>query len=364
MSKIHELARLGQSVWLDYIRRDLLTGGELQSLIGQGLRGITSNPAIFEKAIAGSANYDEQIMKMDPEHLTDEEVYEQLALKDIGMAADLMRSVYESTQKLDGYVSIEVSPKLAHDTAGTVNEAKRLFGLLQRPNVMIKIPATAEGLPAITESIGSGINVNVTLIFSVDNYTDVLEAYMKGIELLVRRGGNPGFVASVASVFVSRVDTIVDTELEKLQVHDLQGHIAVANSKMAYQAFLQASGTERWKTLEKAGARYQRLLWASTGTKNPAYPDTMYVDGLIGPWTVNTIPPSTLSAFLDHGSLQPVLQEGIETAKVQLVRIRELGIDLDKVTAQLQKEGLDAFAKAFEALIKSIGEKRGSITGK
>jgi transaldolase len=357
MSKINELAGMGQSIWLDYIRRDLITGGELQSLVGQGLRGITSNPAIFEKAIAGSANYDEQIRNLNAEHLTNEEMYEQLALKDIGMAADLIRPVYDSTQKLDGYVSIEVSPKLAHHTTGTVEEAKRLFALLQRPNVMIKIPATPEGLSAITETIGSGINVNVTLIFGVGNYIDVLEAYMKGIELLLLRGGDAGSVASVASLFVSRVDTTVDVELDKLQVKDLKGTIAIANAKMAYQVFLQASKTDRWKKLEKAGSRYQRLLWASTGTKNPDYPDTMYVDGLIGPWTVNTIPPATLSAFLDHGILRNTLHEGIAEAEKRMERLKELGIDLDKVTTQLQKEGLESFSKAFDGLMAAINGK-------
>lgn len=358
MSKLRELADLGQAVWYDYIRRAFITSGELQALIDKGLRGLTSNPSIFEKAIAGSADYDDDLRKLVKENKSVGEIYEALALDDISRAADLLRPVYDATDGLDGYVSLEVSPKLAHDTQGTIEEARRLFSALNKPNVMIKVPATPEGIPAITELIGEGINVNVTLLFSVDNYEEVANAYIAGLEQLQADGGKIENVASVASFFVSRVDTAVDEALENKGNDSLQGKIGIANSKAAYARFDRIFNSDRWQKLASAGARVQRLLWASTGVKNPKYPDTLYVDELIGPYTVNTMPPDTLTALLDHGTVKETLGTGLKDAQDQLSQLSELGIDLDAVTEQLQKEGVDKFAKSFETLMSGIEKKR------
>ncbi len=357
MLKLNELASLGQSIWYDYIRRQFVTRGELQSLIEKGLRGVTSNPSIFEKAIAGSSDYDEDIKELIKQDLSIEGIYEKLALKDIEIAADLMLPVYKKTSSLDGYVSIEVSPKLAHDTKGTIEETKRLHKILNRKNIMIKVPATQAGLPAITELIGSGISVNVTLIFNIDNYKQVAEAYLKGLELLSERGGDVSKVSSVASFFISRIDAAVDKELDKVNADQLKGKIAIANAKKSYVEFEKIFHCNRWKPLEKRGARVQRLLWASTGVKNPNYPDTIYVDGLIGKLTVNTVPPATFNDFMDHGSVVVTLDENIEEANDQLNELSKLKIDLDKITNQLQVEGLKSFSKSFENLMQSIEEK-------
>jgi transaldolase len=357
MSKMIELAKLGQSIWFDYIKRDLITSGELQRLIDMGLRGMTSNPTIFDKAISGSTDYDDDIRQLLAKNPSTEEIYESLALKDIGMAADLLLPVYKSTNGYDGYVSIEVSPHLAHKTNETIEQAKRLFKTLNRPNIMIKIPGTLEGLPAITEVIGSGINVNVTLIFSNENYKLVAEAYIKGLEKLDSAGGDISKIASVASFFVSRVDTSCDKELEAIGNKELQGKIAIANSKVAYELSHEIFSGERWNKLKSKGAKVQRLLWASTGTKNPDYPDTLYVDELIGAETVNTIPPATLDAFLDHGKLSVTLDTNLKEAKEQLTTLAHLGIDLDKITEKLQTDGVKSFADSFDSLLKSISEK-------
>lgn len=361
MSKLRELADLGQAVWYDYIRRAFITSGELQELIQQGLRGVTSNPSIFEKAIVGSADYDDDLRKLVDDNKSVDEIYETLALEDISRAADLLRPVYDATDGLDGYVSLEVSPKLAHDTQGTIEEARRLFAALNKPNVMIKVPATSEGIPAITELIGDGINVNVTLLFSVDNYEKVANAYITGLERLQANGGKVADVASVASFFVSRVDTAVDEALEEVGNEALQGKIGIANSKAAYARFNRIFNDDRWQKLASAGARAQRLLWASTGVKNPKYPDTLYVDELIGPRTVNTMPPDTLTALLDHGTVKETLGTGLKDAQDQLSQLQELGIDLDAITKQLQKEGVDKFAKSFEKLMSGIEEKRDEL---
>lgn len=357
MLKLNQLASLGQSIWYDYIRRQFITRGELQSLIEKGLRGVTSNPSIFEKAIAGSSDYDEDIKELLNQDLSVNGIYEKLALKDIEIAADLMLPVYEKTSSLDGYVSIEVNPKLAHDTKGTIEEAKRLHKILNKKNVMIKVPATLEGLPAITELIGSGISVNVTLIFNIDNYKQVSEAYLKGLELLSERGGDVSKVSSVASFFISRIDAAVDKELNKVNADQLKGKIAIANAKKSYAEFSKIFHCSRWKSLEKRGAKVQRLLWASTGVKNPSYPDTIYVDGLIGKQTVNTVPPATFNDFMDHGSVVVTLDENIEEANDQLNELNKLNIDLNKITNQLQLDGLEAFSKSFENLMKAIEEK-------
>ncbi len=357
MSKMIELAKLGQSIWFDYIKRDLITSGELQKLIDTGLRGMTSNPTIFDKAISGSTDYDDDIRQLIYKNLSTEEIYEALALKDIGMAADLLLPVYKNTDGFDGFISIEVSPKLAYKTSETIDQAKRLFKILNRPNIMIKIPGTQEGLPAITEVIGSGVNVNVTLIFSNENYKQVAEAYIKGLEKLDANNGDISKIASVASFFVSRVDTACDKELEAKGNKELQGKIAIANSKIAYELSKEIFSGERWKKLKQKGAKVQRLLWASTGTKNPNYSDTLYVDDLIGPDTVNTIPPATLDAFLEHGKIASTLSEGLDEAKKQVQQLAALGIDIEKITNKLQIDGVKAFADSFDSLLKSISEK-------
>ena len=365
MTKLHQLANLGQAIWFDYIRRSFITSGDLQTLIDEGLRGVTSNPSIFEKAIAGSTDYDDALHRLVEEGKTEEDIYEALALDDIQRAADLLRPVYDATDGADGYVSLEVSPNLAYDTEGTIAEARRLFAVLDRPNVMIKVPATADGVPAIETLIGDGINVNVTLIFSLAHYEAVAEAYIAGLEKLAASGGDLSKVASVASFFVSRVDAAVDRQLDELiresptsNIQYLQGKVAIANAKAANARFRQIFGGSRWERLAAKGARVQRPLWASTSTKNPLYPDTLYVDGLIGPDTVNTVPPATLNAFRDHGTVALTLEAGLDEARAQLARLAEVGVDLDAVTQQLQDEGVAKFAKSFEALMDSIAEKR------
>jgi transaldolase / glucose-6-phosphate isomerase len=358
MQKLHTLAQTGQAIWFDYIRRSLITSGEMQSLIDQGVRGVTSNPTIFEKAIAGSSDYDEDIKTLVKKGTSIEGIYENLALWDIAHTADLFMPVYEDTKGLDGYVSIEVSPTLAYNTEGTVIEARKLFSSLSRPNIMIKVPATKQGITAVETLISEGINVNVTLLFSVESYRSAALAYLSGLEKLLKAGRDISRVASVASFFVSRVDTLLDPELEKNGCEDLAGRIAVANAKIAYGFFLGLSGSERWKALEDKGAMPQRLLWASTGTKNPNYPDTLYIDELIGPHTVNTVPPATLQAFLDHGSVEDRLGRDIEEAEAQVDRLSGLGIDLDVATAKLQKDGVESFAGSFRSLMDSIRAKR------
>jgi len=355
MSKLHNLSNLGQSIWYDYIRRAFLTQRELGALVEQGLRGVTSNPSIFEKAIAGSADYDKDLQRLVQTCKSVDELYEALALEDITRAAELLRPVYEATDSLDGYVSLEVSPKLAHDTNGTVAEGLRLFKTLNKPNVMIKVPATSAGLPAITALIAAGVNVNVTLIFSNEVYKTVAEAYLAGLE---KFGGDLSKVASVASFFVSRIDSAVDALLAAKGNTALQGKIAIANAKMAYATFKQIFSGPRWEKLAAKRAQVQRPLWASTGTKNPQYPDTLYVDTLIGAHTVNTVPPATLTAFLDHGKVAPTLEAGMDEAKTQLAQLQTLGIDFTAVTEKLLDEGLIAFVKPFEALMASIADKR------
>jgi transaldolase len=358
MTKIHELNTLGQSVWYDNMRRSLLDNGELQQLIDAGVTGVTSNPTIFEKAIVDSDDYDNDLRRLVAEDTPVGEIYETLAMDDIRRTADMLRPIYERTDGVDGYVSLEVSPTLAHDTEGTIAEAKRLFAALDRPNVMIKIPATPEGIPAIAQSIGAGININVTLIFSLAQYEAVVGAYMDGLEMLAQAGGDVSKIASVASFFVSRVDSMVDKELEQRGVSDLQGTIAVANAKMAYERFRELFSGARWQALAEHGARVQRPLWASTGTKNPNYSDTLYVDSLIGPDTVNTAPPATISTFLDHGTPAATLESGVNEAREQVERLRDLEISLEAITQQLQEKGVESFAQSFASLMEGIAAKR------
>jgi transaldolase len=358
MTKAHELARLGQSVWYDNISRTIIESGELQQLLDDGVIGITSNPSIFEKAIAGSADYDEAIQALIGRGQTTEAIYESLATEDVGRAADMLRPVYDATDGVDGYVSLEVSPTLAHDTAGTIADARRLFAALDRPNIMIKVPATPAGIPAIRQLISEGINVNVTLIFSLESHDAVMEAYISGLEA---NEGDLSRVASVASFFVSRVDTAVDNLLQARGSTTLQGEIAIANAKAAYKRFQEIFAGPRWAALVEKGARVQRPLWASTGTKNPAYPDTFYVDELIGPYTVNTIPPATLTAFNDHGTVAETLTAGVDEALAQLAQLAEAGVDLTAVTQKLQDDGVAAFAKSFESLLASVAQKQQAL---
>ncbi len=361
MTKLHELAALGQSVWFDFIRRSLLTSGEMERLVAMGVRGVTSNPAIFEKAIAGSEDYDEALRALAMEGRSVEAIYEALAIEDIRRAADVLRPVYEASGGVDGYVSLEVAPALAHDTARTVAEARRLFRAVGRPNVMIKVPATEEGLPAITALLGEGVNVNVTLIFSPAQYAAVVEAYLAGLEALAASGGELHSVASVASFFVSRIDTAVDRLLEAIGAAELQGRTALAVAKVAYRRFRELFRGERWARLAAQGARVQRLLWASTSTKNPAYADTLYVDNLIGPDTVNTLPPVTLEAFLDHGTVALTVGAGVDEAEAHLARLAELGIEMEAVYRRLLDEGVRKFSEAFDRLLASVARKRATV---
>jgi transaldolase len=364
MSKLAELHKLGQSAWFDFIRRSLITSGELKELIDKGVRGITSNPAIFEKAIAGSNDYDEDIKKLNRSDKSVDQIYEALAFEDIGRAADLLKETYDNSGGIDGYVSLEVNPHLANETEKTIQEAIRLYETLGRPNVMIKVPATAAGITAITELIAAGVNVNVTLIFGLENYRAVAGAYIAGLEKLATTGPTVGAghpvneVASVASFFVSRVDSAIDKELEKLNQKQMLGKSAIANSKLAYVEFKQIFSGSRWQLLRDQGARVQRVLWASTSTKNPDFVDTLYVDELIGPDTVNTIPPATLDSFMDHGRVAETLTKDLEEARRHIEKLADLGIDLKAVTQQLQDDGVVAFAKPFDALMQSIAEKR------
>jgi len=355
MAAIRELTGLGQAVWLDYIRRSFVVGGELRHWIDEGVRGVTANPTILEKAIDGSSDYDEQLARLAREGKSPDEIYEAMVLEDIAGAADLFRPVYD--REGDGFVSLEVAPGLAHDTEGTIASARHLFSALNRPNVFIKVPATQEGFAAIERLIGEGVNVNVTLIFSLAQYEASAQAYLAGLEKRLSDGKDISRVASVASFFVSRVDTAADKALEKAGNKELQGTIAIANARIAYARFKEMFSGPRWEKLAARGAKVQRPLWASTGTKNPEYRDTLYVEELIGPDTVNTVPPATLEAFLDHGRAAPTVEAGLDEARARIDSLADLGISLDRITEQLTVEGVDLFAKSFDTLMASITEK-------
>ncbi len=359
MNPLKGLQQYSQSVWLDYIRRSLITSGELERLVKEdGLRGVTSNPTIFQKAIEGSSDYDDTLKDLinNNPNMDVRTLYEKLAIEDIQMAADILRKVYEETGGADGFVCLELSPGLARDTEGSVAEARRFWKELNRPNIMIKVPATPEGIPAIEELIAEGINVNITLMFSLAHYETVIHAYLRGLE----KCSDPSRVASVASFFVSRVDTAVDKALDAIdspQALELRGKIAIANAKMVYKCFKEIFRGERWEYLTRKGARVQRPLWANTGTKNPAYSDVLYVEGLIGPNTVNTLPPSTLNAFRDHGKVHPTLEEKSEEAEASINRLAELGLDLKAITEKLQEDVAAAFSKSFDSLLDALKEK-------
>src|ERR1700704_265211 len=360
-----ELKTIGQSLWLDNIRRQLISSGELARLRDEGLTGVTSNPTIFEKAVSGSTDYDEAMVRLVRDKATPSEMLWGLMVEDIQAAADVFRPVYDKTRGKDGYVSIEVSPTVAASTRRTIAFAEDLRDRCRRPNVMVKIPATKEGLPAIEDQISKGHNINITLIFAVQRYDEVVEAYLRGLEKLQKRGGDLSKVASVASFFVSRVDTKVDKMLaDKIQetadparqraLEQLFGKAAIANSKVAYEHFNKLFSGERWETLRRAGAMVQRPLWASTSTKDPRYPDTYYVEELIGPNTVDTIPPATLAAFREHGEVRGAIDENVELAVRQLKELADIGVDLDQVTDELEVEGVESFTKSFETLIAAI----------
>ncbi len=368
-----ELTKSGQSIWHDGIERGLITSGELKRLIDEDeLRGITSNPTIFEKAIDSSDDYSGQLREQAERQKSASEIYEALAVRDIQMAADLLAPIFEKTRGTDGFVSLECSPLLAHDTATTIEEVRHLWRVLNRKNVMIKIPATSEGFPAIEQCVYEGININITLIFALESYKKTIDAYLRGLERRVAEDKPIDRIASVASFFVSRIDTAVDkrieeriaragSEKEKEKIASLLGRVAIANAKMAYQIFKEVFHGERFATLRTQGARVQRPLWASTSAKNPAYSDVYYVEALIGPETVNTLPPATLKAFRDHGRVRLSIEENLEEERAVLARLEDVGISLDEVTQQVLDEGVSLFSRSFEKLMKAIQLQRDEI---
>ncbi|MDT7806860.1 MAG: transaldolase / glucose-6-phosphate isomerase [Acidobacteriota bacterium] len=372
-NRLVEIMKLGQSIWYDNIRRAMLTTGDLRKKVEEDdLRGVTSNPTIFEKAITGSTDYDEQLRRLVQAGKSVSDILEDLVVDDITNAADTLKPAYDKTDGLDGYISLEVSPKLAYETQGTIDEATRLFERVGRKNVMIKIPAAQEGLPAIEECIYRGININITMIFSIENYEQVAEAFIKGLERRAAEGKSVDHIASVASFFVSRVDTAIDTDLEykarhastpeeKQRLEALCGRAAVANAKLAYQKYKEIFYGARFAELKAKGAQVQRCLWASTGTKNPSYSDVLYIDNLIGPETVNTVPPATYTAIRDHGRVAVTIEEGLDECRALIKQLAEVGIDLKAVTEKLQKDGLSAFVNSFDTLIESIEAKRDAL---
>ena len=367
MSNLHNLAAVGQSIWIDSLSREFLRSGELAEQIDtNAVSGVTSNPSIFAKAMLSGNDYDPQLEELVGRDASVEEIYTALVTQDIQQACDVMRPVFDRTVANDGFVSVEVSPELAADTDGTIAEARDWVKRVNRPNLLIKVPATKEGIPAIEALIGEGISVNVTLIFSLDRYQAVMDAYMSGLERFQAAGGTVSSVASVASFFVSRVDSEVDGRLEALgtdEARELLGRAAVANARVAYLQFLQTFSTGRWLELAVDGARVQQPLWASTSTKNPAYPDTLYVDTLAAPTTVNTMPESTIAAYQDHGPAYPkVLDiEDMNDGMATLHRLADVGVDYADVTETLEREGVEKFATAFQDMIADIGRKREAL---
>jgi transaldolase / glucose-6-phosphate isomerase len=368
MNKLRSLNEYGQVVWLDFMSRRFIADGSLKRLIDEdGLAGATSNPSIFEKAIVGSRDYDAELIAAGDQ--ANRALFERIAVEDIRNAADVLRPVYDATGHRDGYISIEVSPDLAMDTDATVEEARRLWRSIGRDNLMIKVPATTPGLAAIRRLTGDGINVNITLLFSQKVYEGVVEAYLGGLEDLVARGGEPGRVASVASFFVSRIDTAVDKLIEarlgrttdaaeRLALTGIRGKVAIANAKLAYQRYKRLFAGPRWEALRAKGAQTQRLLWASTGTKNPEYSDVLYVEELIGPDTINTMPPATMDAFRDHGKPRASLEEDLPGARQVMATLDRLGISIDAVTAKVLEDGVQIFADAMDKVLNAIAGKR------
>ena len=362
-SKMMALLALGQSVWLDYLRRDMIQSGDLAARVADGLRGMTSNPSIFESAIAGSKDYDAALARPDIRAKSDADAFEAIAVEDVRMAADVFRTVYDATDGADGFVSIEVRPSLARDTQGSLDEARRLWREVGRPNVMIKIPGTREGWPAIEQALEEGININITLLFSVEHYKAVADAYLNAMEARIAAKKPVHRVASVASFFVSRVDTEVDKRLDKIggTATSLSGQAAIANAKLAYELFGELFSGPRWTRIRDAGARVQRPLWASTSTKNPRYGDVRYLEGLIGPETINTVPPETLQLFEEHGVVRRTLSPRADDARDTMHQIEQAGIDFDDVTQTLEDEGIDKFEASYRKLLGVIAGKRQAL---
>ena len=360
-SRLHELAARGQSIWFDTLSRDLVHSGELKRMMkDDAVTGVTSNPTIFQKALASGSAYDEDMKKLLAETDDPEQIFFSLALQDIRDACDVLKPAYDASNGVDGYVSMEVLPGLAYDTEGTFAQAQWISKEVERPNLYVKIPATMAGLPAIEDSIAHGTSINITLIFSLERYKAVVEAYLRGLERLVAGGGDPSKVASVASFFVSRVDTEAD---KRLEAHpELQGRLAIANAKLAYQHYLETFKGPRWEYLEGKGATKQRCLWASTSAKNPAYRDVVYVEDLIGPETVNTMPLETIEAFQDHGNVPgDTVLEGIDEARDLLVQLEKVGVSYDDVVETIEAEGVQKFADSFDQIIEEVRAKRGAL---
>ncbi len=362
MNPLRDLEQQGQSVWLDFITRQFLADGKLQKLITEdGLTGVTSNPTIFQKAIAGGKEYDPVITRLQGAGQHALAIFEALAIEDIQQACDAFRPVYDKTRGVDGYVSLEVNPHLARDTQGTLADARRLFAAVKRPNVMIKIPGTQECLDAIEQALGEGININVTLIFSLARYQEVLDAWLRGIERLAASGKPVGSVASVASFFVSRVDSVIDAMLEEKNISALQGKAAIANAQKAYALFEKTKASPRVQVLLAKGAHIQRPLWASTSTKNPKFRDVLYVEELIGAETVNTMPLATIDAFRDHGKARQALPVPPSEPDQVLAQLKEAGVDMDNITRQLEEDGLKLFGESYDSLIKSLEQKKEAL---
>ena len=362
MTPLQQLAEQDQSVWIDFLSRKFVHDGDLAGLVRDGVVGVTSNPTIFQSAIADGDAYDDQIRELSATESEPKEIFLALARDDIRAACDVLRPVWDEGGGKDGWVSLEVDPNLAHDTQATIDEAKRLHALIERDNLLIKIPATPEGLPAIEETIASGIPVNVTLIFSLERHREVAEAYVRGLKRLVESGGDPSKIASVASFFVSRVDTEADKRLDEVGDHDeLKGTLAIANAKLAYVTYEEIFSGPEWEKLAAAGATPQRCLWASTSTKNPEYRDVIYVEELIGPDTVNTMPRETVEAFEDHGKVERTLDRDVEDARSTLKAFADAGIDYDDVVQTLEREGVEKFAKSFRELFADLEAKRDQL---
>ncbi len=367
---LRELQKFGQSVWLDYIRRDLITSGDLRRLIDEdGLRGMTSNPSIFEKAITGSSDYAGFLQQLIGQGMSTGDIYERIAIRDIQDAADVLLPVYKASNKRDGYVSLEVSPTLARNTPGTIEEARRLWKTVARPNIMIKVPGTPEGVPAVRQLISEGININITLLFAQKAYASVAQAYIEGLEAAQKAGIDISGIASVASFFVSRIDSLVDSTIdgrlksgvspdEEKTLRDLSGKVAIANAKQAYRHYQEQIAGERWKSLAARGAQTQRLLWASTSTKNPKYRDVLYIEELIGTDTVNTVPPATMDAFRDHGLARRTLDADLAAADKVMSNLERVGISMEKITDQLLEEAIKLFDDAFQKLLAAVDEKK------
>ncbi len=361
-NKVKSIHNFGQSIWLDFFDRQIMRSGELQRLIDEdGVRGVTSNPAIFEKAISNSSDYDEDIASLSRENKNNEDIFFEMASRDIQKATDIFKPLYKSSNGEDGFVSLEVSPHLANNTEGTISQANELWAKVDRKNVMIKIPGTKEGLPAIRKCISEGINVNVTLLFGLPRYKEVTDAYLSGLEDRLQAGKSIEHIASVASFFLSRIDVMIDPILKEKGMENLKGEVAIASARKAYQIYKEVFNSERFKKLEEKGAQKQRVLWASTSSKDPSFSDVKYVEALIGPETVNTIPMETLEAFRDHGNPENRLEKDLDKADQVMQKLKENDIDIDEITQKLENEGVDKFNKPFDDLIKGIENQKHKI---